>query len=116
MTDIAAPVIDVHALSAQMATGAVLLIDVREEEEWEDQRIAGAVLLPMSEFDSADVPAAEGRATIIMCRSGRRSDAVARKLLREGFQAVFNLDGGILAWEEAGYAVLSDVGDDAKAA
>lgn len=116
MTNPAVPVIDVHALAPQLAANAVLLIDVREDEEWEDHRIDGAILMPMSEFDSADVPDAQGRPIVIMCRSGRRSEAVARKLLREGVTDVFNLEGGILAWEEASFAVISDLQDDAQAA
>ncbi len=77
-----------------------VLLDVREQFEYDICRIPGSRLIPlgelpsrMSELDSADE-------IILQCKSGARS-AKALKLLREaGFTKTANLKGGILAWAE----------------
>lgn len=110
------PEIDVATLAALLDSGQALLIDVREEEEWEEAHLPQAHLLPLSDFDVDDMPAAEGRTVVIMCRSGYRSAAIARKLLRDGYGESFNLTGGILAWQAAGYAVATGEAAAARAA
>lgn len=46
-------------------------------------------------------------ATIVLyCRTGRMSASVAEALVQAGYTNVWNLDGGMIAWEQAGYAVL----------
>ena len=51
---------------------------------------------------------ADTNATIVLyCRSGRMSSIVAEELVQAGYTDVWNLDGGMIAWEQAGYAVLS---------
>jgi rhodanese-related sulfurtransferase len=85
---------------ARRASGAkITLLDVRED--WETQLAPvpdlhvhipmGQVPERLGELD----PAVE---TVVICRSGGRSMEVARYLQREGFSAVANLTGGILAW------------------
>ena len=84
------------------------LIDVREPREYGEWRIPGAHLLPMSEFlerYEAELPRDEE--LMIQCRTGSRSDQVARVLLQRGYRAV-NVAGGIVAWESAGYPVERD--------
>lgn len=107
MTDVSTPVpeIDPATLAAWLEEGTAVVIDVREEEEWEDMRLPAAALRPMSTFDPAELPARSGRRLVVLCRSGRRSLAVARRLLREGETEVYNLAGGILAWEALGLPV-----------
>jgi rhodanese-related sulfurtransferase len=60
------PEIDATALAQRLKQGDVALIDVREAEEHEDERIAGSVLAPMSAFDPAQVAKAHGDRTIIL--------------------------------------------------
>jgi len=51
---------------------------------------------------------ADTNATIVLyCRTGRMSSIVAEELVQAGYTNVWNLDGGMIAWEQAGYAVLS---------
>jgi rhodanese-related sulfurtransferase len=81
-----------------LAAGAVL-IDVRERDEWDEARIAGAELKPVSEFGAwwAEVP--EDRSVVVYCRTGSRSAQVVEALTRQaGMDNVFNLAGGIVAW------------------
>ncbi|KJS34598.1 MAG: hypothetical protein VR70_17320 [Rhodospirillaceae bacterium BRH_c57] len=102
----AIPEIDVHTLAAWLEAGTAVVIDVREDEEWEEMHMPGVTLLPMSEFEPEDLPDRAGKALVIQCRSGVRSLAVARRLVqREGHVEVYNLTGGILAWQAAGFEV-----------
>ncbi len=74
------------------------LIDVREPFEHEIARIEAARLLPLSRFqewiDTLE-PEAE---TIVMCHHGVRSAQVCAYLAQNGFEKVFNLEGGIDSW------------------
>lgn len=114
MSDITVPEIDVATLAAWLEARDVLLIDVREEEEWEDARLDAAVLYPMSDFDLDTLPAPAGRTTVIMCRSGKRSAAITNVLLKNGWTDVHNLAGGILDWQDAGHPVIE--GEDPERA
>jgi rhodanese-related sulfurtransferase len=74
------------------------LLDVRETWEYEICHIAGSRLVPMrqvleraGEFD----PKAE---TVVICHHGIRSYQIAKVLERQGFGAVYNLNGGVEAW------------------
>jgi rhodanese-related sulfurtransferase len=74
------------------------LIDVREEDEFNDINLAGK-LIPMSEFQDryAEIPQ-EAPAVYIYCRTGRRSRSAVDFLKSKGYQNCFNVTGGILAW------------------
>ncbi len=76
------------------------LIDVREAEEWEVARIAGAELLPLSQWpaivqEKLTDPSAP---LLVQCHHGVRSAQAAAFLLRAGFTDVHNVAGGIDAW------------------
>lgn len=82
-----------------------LLLDVRESNEFEEVRAPGAALLPTSTFtDHLDeVPA--DRPLLVICRTGGRSAAVTGFMTRSGRADVFNVAGGMEAWERAGLPV-----------
>lgn len=48
-------------------------------------------------------PAAKTARIVLYCRSGRMSDIAARELVKKGYAAIMNLEGGMIAWERAGY-------------
>src|SRR5690606_5954425 len=83
----------------------VLVLDVREQWEYDEGHIPGVTLIPMAEVSQRldDIPAA--KTVIVTCRSGNRSGQVTDYLRQQGFDNVHNMDGGILAWEAAGYDV-----------
>ena len=84
---------------------APLLIDVREESEWNEVHIPGALLIPLSQFVARQGEIPEGRALIMQCRSGGRSGQAALALRTAGRTNVANLVGGITEWEAAGLPV-----------
>lgn len=95
-------------VEALVRNGEAVLVDVREEDEFAEERIDGAVLLPMSEFAATALPAEPGKTTILMCLGGVRSAAVGRKLLRDGHGLAIHLKGGLNAWKDAGLPTLSE--------
>jgi rhodanese-related sulfurtransferase len=88
--------------------GEIVLIDVREADEYAEKHIEGAKHLPMSSFNPHDVPAVEeGKTLVFQCLVGGRSGR-----MMDVYSAFFpdvkcyNFDGGIAAWEEAGYPLV----------
>jgi len=74
------------------------LIDVREPHEKEIAEIGGE-LIPMGELMSGLDKISRDKKVVVHCRSGARSGAVIQALEREhGFDNLYNLKGGILAW------------------
>jgi rhodanese-related sulfurtransferase len=93
--------IDAATARAEQAAGA-LLLDVREQDEWDAGHAPGAIHVPMSELQERypELPARDS--TLIICRSGGRSDAVAHALARIGRDGCANVVGGMQAWQAAG--------------
>lgn len=85
--------------------GEVLLVDVREVHEYAAERIPGALLFPLSTFEPAAV-SAQGRKLVMQCLRGGRSMQAAQRLAAAGCEEVYNLDGGITAWKEAGLPLI----------
>lgn len=77
----------------------VVLIDVREEEEYETHAIQGSILKPLGELDAWSSQLDKSKHYVVHCRSGVRSLTAVTALLSKGFHKVQNLTGGILAWE-----------------
>ena len=82
--------------------GRMVLVDVREPNETALERFPGAVLVPLSAFDPAMIPAPAGREVVFACRSGRRSVTASLAAQEQGFAYDSHLAGGILAWKAAG--------------
>jgi rhodanese-related sulfurtransferase len=93
------------ALAARLTAGAVRLIDVRTEEEVAEGLIPGAEHIPLERFDPGALDLSDGRAVVLYCRSGRRSQIAGEKLAAALGQSVEHLEGGILAWEAAGLPI-----------
>lgn len=88
---------------------SVVLLDVREDDEWARGHAADAQHIPMG-----DVPARMGEidpdATLyVVCHAGGRSMRVAQYLSRNGYSPI-NVSGGMLAWAGAGRPVVTDDG------
>ena len=98
---ITVPVITPTELKARLDAGDVpLLVDVREYHEADiaDLPDHGQARIPTGEFPERYKELDPGKELVIYCRSGRRSDWAARILLQNGYERVFNLQGGVLGW------------------
>ncbi len=76
------------------------VLDIRLPEELEIAAFNGAYLIPMHEIDQRLHEIPRDRDVAILCRSGRRSAEVWHQLRAAGFDRVWNLEGGILAWSD----------------
>ena len=85
-----------------LAEGKVLLVDVRELNETAVERYPGAVIVPLSSFDPADIPDPQGKQVVFACRSGRRSVTASQAAQAHGLPYDSHLAGGILAWKAVG--------------
>ena len=76
-----------------------ILLDVRTEEEYEESRIPGALLIPDFEIEIRVQNEIPDKNTVILvyCRSGRRSEKVSLQLIELGYTSVFDI-GGINDW------------------
>ncbi|MFO7664094.1 MAG: rhodanese-like domain-containing protein [Chloroflexota bacterium] len=97
--------VDVQTVNGLMNDPEVFLIDVREPYEYEAGHIPGITLIPMGDVASRLNEIPTDKEVIITCRSGNRSGQVADYLRAQGFTNVHNMEGGILAWEAAGFEV-----------
>lgn len=94
------PEMDVTTLKAKLdAKEDVFVLDVREPHEFEFCNISG-VLIPMGEvtYRLDEIP--RDKEIVVHCRSGKRSAKIVRILQDDGFENVWNLRGGILAWAD----------------
>jgi len=96
--------IDVPTLLDWVRRDAVVLVDVREPEEFAEERIPGSVALPLSRFDAGALPTAPGKRTVLTCFIGGRSAQAAERLFAAGHREAMHLDGGLFGWKEAGLA------------
>lgn len=103
------PTTEVAGLPDPLPAG-LLVLDVREQDEWDAGHVAGSVHVPlMTLADSlATLPASEQ--TLVVCRSGNRSAHATAFLVQQGLDAV-NLAGGLLAWQWARRPLVTDGGD-----
>lgn len=85
---------------------SIAIIDVREPDEYAAAHLAGATLLPLANIESLDIPQFSGKKLVVHCLRGRRSDDACHRLtaLHPNIE-LFDLEGGISAWIEAGYPV-----------
>lgn len=82
------------------------IVDVREPPEFEQGHISDANLIPMRLIPYQLQHLSKDDAIVLVCRSGRRSRLAAGILQDRGFTHVFNLEGGMLAWEAAGFPMV----------
>ncbi|MEO1367374.1 MAG: rhodanese-like domain-containing protein, partial [Acidobacteriota bacterium] len=91
--------IDVDQLHAWREEGRELvLLDVREEQEYEICRIDGSVLVPMRELQGRLEDLDRAALTVVHCHHGPRSSHAVHFLRSQGFERATNLAGGIDAW------------------
>jgi rhodanese-related sulfurtransferase len=89
------------------AAGTALIVDVRERNEFEEERIAGVALVPISEFVARHPELPKDRPLLMLCAAGGRSSSATMYLLQNGWTDVRNVTGGMMGWNQAGLPVRS---------
>lgn len=81
-----------------------LILDVREDSEYRDGHVAQSRHIPLGQLKNRldTLDAYKERPVIALCRSGNRSQSACGILRKAGFENVYNLAGGIGAWDQAG--------------
>lgn len=110
MNEVDIPCIDVHELKLKIEENpAICLIDVREQDEWDQIHIPGAVHIPKDTIAERiqEVTKDKHQPIYIHCRSGVRSLYAAHALASLGYNQVFSVKGGIQEWAMFGYDVTA---------
>ena len=91
--------IDVDMLHNTLENKEIMLLDVRESDEYKGGHIEAAVNVPLSSFDAETLPYEKDEPLYVICRSGNRSMEAAQRLHDAGYTDVTNVTGGMLAWD-----------------
>ncbi|GMR08684.1 MAG: rhodanese-like domain-containing protein [Gammaproteobacteria bacterium] len=102
----------VQSVTPEAATSLInhddaVIVDVREDKEFKEGHIVNSVHIPMGNIGDhlQDLGKYKDKPIVIACRSGNRSGTVCNTLKKEGFNNVYNLAGGLLAWKNENYPV-----------
>lgn len=101
------------ARTARDAADDILFIDVRETYEWKAGHIEGSQHIPLGEIPARAAEVDANQRVVTVCKVGARSEEAARFLNAFGVPAE-NLDGGVLAWTEAGFDLVTPDGEPGR--
>ena len=76
----------------------ITILDVRQPREYEEGHLPGARLIPLTELNERFAEIDPRKPTVVYCASGNRSRIASQMLVAKGFEAVYNLTGGMHAW------------------
>lgn len=96
--------VSVSELRSAQTTHA-LILDVRQPEEYATGHVPGAKLLPLGEVEARASEVPTDQPVYVICHSGNRSRQASQTLAAKGKRDIRNVEGGILAWQQAGYPV-----------
>lgn len=100
-------VISPKEASALYSEKKAVIVDVREEDEWNEGHIAGAIHIPLKQLNTLlpELQQYKDTTIITQCKSGGRSAKAVEELKSAGFSKVYSMDGGIKAWSQQGLAI-----------
>ncbi|MBI1294760.1 rhodanese-like domain-containing protein [bacterium] len=96
--------IDVKTVDQLRERDDVFLLDVREDWEYAAGHIPGTTLIPLGQLQNRLSELPTDKTIVAVCRSGNRSGQATQLLKQSGF-TVHNMQGGMLAWEQARLSV-----------
>jgi rhodanese-related sulfurtransferase len=96
----------IDELKKGLADGSILLVDVREPNEFAAGRIPGSILNPLQKFDPKALPSEPGKRVVLSCRAGGRSLKALELAQAAGRSDVCaHFPGGFDGWAKAGEKV-----------
>ncbi len=101
--------ISVEDFSELVKEDGVVILDVRSLDEYTESHITDAAFLDVTDSlfnEKALGQFNKNQKIAVYCRTGKRSKTASSKLLELGFKEIYDLDGGITEWKEAGYSVV----------
>jgi rhodanese-related sulfurtransferase len=100
---VAVPEIDIDEL-ARLRDAGIVLVDVREPDEYDEFHVPGAQLIPLADVPERIEELPPDERVYVICAVGSRSERAVEFLNKQGYDAV-NVAGGSKAWLEAGHPV-----------
>lgn len=91
--------IDAETIQNKLENEEITLLDVRETSEYEGGHIEGAVNAPLSSLDANQLSYPKDEPIYVICRSGNRSAQAASRLQDAGYTEIYDVSGGMMAWE-----------------
>ena len=93
--------------TAKINHDEAIVVDVRSMAEFKDGHILNAENVPLNGLNNSlkKLEKHKSKPVIAVCKTGSRSAAACRSLRKAGFEQVFNLRGGMMAWESANLPV-----------
>lgn len=101
------PSMTVHDVSTGLANGGLTLLDVRQPRERAESRIDDSIFITGAEVVARIKEIPQGKPVAVICGGGYRSAVMASVLKNSSDLEVFNVPGGMRAWEASGYPVQS---------
>jgi len=89
----------------RLLEGGALLLDVRTTGEFAAGKIKGAKLIPLAELSRRQQELPPAATVVVYCAVGGRSRMAAKVLGQRDGSTVYNLAGGLVAWQKAGYPI-----------
>ena len=107
--------IDATHARDRIESGEPVVVDVREQDEWDEGHIAGAIHVPRGHLESRIERLAPdtSRPVVVYCSAGNRSAFAAKTLTDLGYEDVVSLAGGFTDWKRNGFPVQLQAGLDA---
>ena len=107
--------IDATHARERIESGEPVVVDVREQDEWDEGHIAGAIHVPRGHLESRIERLAPdtSRPVVVYCSAGNRSAFAAKTLTDLGYEDVVSLAGGFTDWKRNGFPVQLQAGLDA---
>lgn len=91
---------------AKLDADEYLFLDVREPDEWTAGHIGWATLIPLGQLEDRSSELSKQQKIVVVCRSGNRSAQARDILLKQGFEAVTSMAGGMNDWQAQGNPVV----------
>lgn len=90
-----------------MQDAGAFMLDVREQSEWNEMHMPGAMLIPLGQLATRMSEVPKDKPVVVVCRSGNRSAQARDQLAQAGFSSVTSMAGGMKAWSSAGLPTVS---------
>jgi rhodanese-related sulfurtransferase len=114
MTDVATDLTTSTGLAEHL--DEVQVVDCREPYEWQAGRIEGSIHIPLNSIlAGATGQLDEAKTTVVVCRSGNRSELATHMLRARGFEA-YNLERGLEEWAQEGHPLSTPEGKPGQVA
>lgn len=101
--------LNVNDFAAKISDPSVTLIDVRTAPEFASGHIAGAINIDWESgtFERDVLALDKTKSYAVYCRSGNRSGQATAQMAKDGFTSIFNLNGGVIDWANAGKSLVT---------